>query len=361
MESLENNVTETPRKKPTWPHGQIYALQAFGAQDYAMKTANFNGYSLLDSYGLNYNTIFTNIDINPITKQKQNSVNYCYKLNDLQKEGVDCVTDLYIEMSSKSFDNLKYIDLEIGGLIMDRYNCPQTQVRMNAELFKKEFEYNDDYVYFPLTMATFQDNNFLPLFLLKYHEAVIIFTFNENYVPENNIKFYGKLIAIGGDRQKIENTSENTSKYHDYTTLSTQYWHEIPSMIDSKNGINTYQLNGFYFNHPVSCIYFWGLDISKILSIVFKINSAIYLSTDVKTLRRYYGKTNNPDILVWMIKDNVSSLTEKVYSSLNFSRIDKFQVEIQTTEEIKSDIHYTAITHHIIRYINGRGGLAFSK
>jgi hypothetical protein len=209
-------------------------------------------------------------------------------------------------------------------------------------------------------MSTFQDNNFLPLILLKYHNAKLKFRYNNNYVPDDDIKFYGKVISLGNRHDMLQTLNKEVFSF---STLATHSYYVNPKIIASNNGINTYQLERTYLNHPVSCIYFWGLDISKIVSIQFKLNSNIYLSTDVKTLRRYYGKTNNPDILVWMIKDNAYSLTEKPRSTINFSRVDYFTIEIQTTEDLDADhkIYYSAITNHKISFSGGMAGLAFSK
>jgi hypothetical protein len=161
---------------------------------------------------------------------------------------------------------------------------------------------------------------------------------------------YGKAYYLDPpDRRKLFDTP------HEFTTVQS-------IAIDCgkvKKGTNTINVN--YLNHPVYMKYFWGFDKSKVTNIRYEINDCIYYDGPIEPLehikkQRGYGECEQ--LMLFFSDDKFNT---KPRSTINFSRLDKVVLVIETEQEEETDVYVGAFNIQGFRYMNGMIGLSFSK
>lgn len=328
----------------------LKALFEKGSQDAASKEIPYDAFVYLnksDDYQVSYRKLKTKSILND--EHSRIKIQF--------EPECDLMTDLYVKMSQYEFSKLTSIEVVIGGQRIDRIEYPQVQLKTLAFLYGKTIRETPDSIYFPLTMAPLHDNNFVPMICLAFHTIEVVFQFEagvgESISP---ISLFGKIYLLDHD------TREKFAKHT--ITFNTQQTQTMTVQVEAKHKIeeNTYWIPFNYYNHPISCMYLWGLDASLVQTIAFILNQEdVYYEGDVDTLR-HYSNSESMEPILWQIKDTRHSLTERPMSTINFSKFDHFHVKLVTTEKLEGKMLYmSSIAHQPIVFSCGMCGLKFSK
>jgi hypothetical protein len=261
--------------------------------------------------------------------------------------------------SDYNIDNaIKVIEVEIGGQRIDRLSSMR-EVELNCQLIsphRKVTTTKNKHGKFtsiiPLELAPFHGNEAFPLVSLYRHEMKIIIGFGD--FPVDHAEIWGKTYIFYADTWKLL-----TNVAQEFMTIQTQFTGEEEVTLGKRNII---RLN---FNHPITCIYFWGIDKQYIAKIRFQINGMDYIVTSPEILERLAkqkGIERTDDTLIIFLDDG--DIT-KPYSWLNFSCIDNatltFDLYGNQDEEIKKNVNIVALNHQPLRIMSGMAGLSFSK
>jgi hypothetical protein len=264
----------------------------------------------------------------------------------------------------EDYKHLNSITLEIGGQRFDKIYS-KVQLETNAVLYKRPITRFKDKRFMPLTLALFHENNFAPMCAMRWHELIIIFEFDEDYTPKNTIDLYGTVYLLSNEARKKIAFSKLS-----FMTQQSQY-HEIdidPNYSQKKeceDGVNEYTIKMNYLNHPVGILYFWGFDLSAVENIQFTLNKKPYYNDSIIPLLHYQQKRlegASVDPLVFFINEETHKIGQSPKSTINFSRIDHFEMILKTTENLDSKkIKVVGINYQPVEFANGMVGLRFSK
>jgi hypothetical protein len=244
-----------------------------------------------------------------------------------------------VDLSFKgTVKDIKSIEVEYGGQLIDRLLVEdlETQIKTNSVIFGRKITYLNEKIIMPLVMAPFHVTNIVSP-STKYHELKIWIELNNDI---QDVELYGKCYYI-----------ENyIRKEHQFVTIQNSY---CGSQI-IKTGTNNLKI---YFNHPVCLIYFWGFDKSKVTNIKFTINDAIYYDGSLDNLEH----DKKYDVEPCMICFSDQEIYKPTSTTINFSRVDKSELIIDTTQEIPSDCYIVGLNLQVMRYLDELYGLMFSK
>jgi hypothetical protein len=339
--------------KNDFSKGSLCGLLSYGAQDHSIVTnpesLNFKDKVLSGRYIVNYNKLQVGIEEKIHTYHKQDKIETNKVLNcTIFKNDFDFINNvsicIYNPFNLSINQIFNRIEAEIGGMRFDVIFGPdlETIINTNAVIFKREpIKTINGYTFIPLTMSPFHDN-ILWSHCLIYHRTNVILYLNENETNLNlNVEFYANNYYI--DDKELRLLRDNFR----LTTLQNQSWiHYV------KDKPNTFHLS---VNHPVALIYFWGFDKKLVTGIKLTFNDLVFYNGRPEPLEYIKGYPVEP----MMIKFNSDPLNFK-NCNVNFTKIDKCILEIQS-EEIIKDLYLNCITYQTIIATNGMSGLAFSK
>ncbi len=326
--------------------GLIAALGAKGVQDSAMMNETdivYDGRDFLA--GKWYKQVYQRLTykggniINEIGKRTRIILDkQCDILNN-----VDLVLD---NPDNKSINDLiESIEVEIGGHRVDILRCcdMDTLINTSCAFFGRKVTHLNGRTYIPMVMAPFHYFNIISP-SVKYHEIYILFVFKQKVSYE----LYGNCIVLNQeDRVKF---FENELKF---MCVQHQIIYDEPFV----GGKNKYYLG---FNHPVPLIFFWGFDKSKVTNIKLTLDENVFYDGPLEPLE-HFKLSKGFDIEPVVIWFSHAKFHKPDFASLNFSRIDKAILEIDTTDDTKRDINIVGYNYQPGTYRNGMYGLRYTK
>lgn len=336
---------DEPEKENMGTCGGLVALVAYGAQDKWMGKDD----KMFDARNLflknRHHVVYKRIECSEKWwNESRTKVRLCINRT------CDLINMLDLRVSNPDALNLnqiiKSIETEFGGQRMDKLGGDiDTMLKTNCSIFGRKITTTNGYTMIPLAMAPLHANN-LVFPSAKWHELCINIEFAKPM--HDDLQLYGnKYFFDSEDRQKIFNNA------HEFVVMQTQYC----GADKIKKGHNTIKIN---FNHPLHLIYFWGFDKSKVVNVRLTLENAPYYDgpldplEHVKNIRGY-------DVDPCMIFFTQDPIDVQPKSSVNFSRIDRATLEIDTTDDTECDIHVVGISYQGLRYMDGMVGLVYSK
>jgi hypothetical protein len=225
-------------------------------------------------------------------------------------------------------------------------------------------------MFVPLAMAPFHDSDMAVLMALQHHELNVHVSLHADYEhPCDGWELYANQYVLDVPARRALH-----GKLQEHFTLQSQY----TGAETLKAGVNRFKLN---FNHPIHLIYFWGFDATKVTRVALELNGGAVYDGCIEALHNLqrargldvwsaepakfagHGPANvEPTVLFF----NQAPLHLHSTATINFSRIDRAELVIETTEDVplSSDsrtVHIVALNTQPIRYMAGMAGLAFSK
>lgn len=245
---------------------------------------------------------------------------------------------------------IRSISVEFGHQRFDQWAAPdlEGQIAATCALLApgRRITHNHGVSFIPLVLAPFHTNN-LVFPSVKYHDLIVIVQLAEG-VGECKLSLYGSVYWLPvGVSARLQDGA------HDQMTFQSQF----TGAEVLKQGSNTFKLN---FNHPVYAIYFWGFDASKVTHVAVHLDGHTFYDGSLAALEHIKASVA-PSLAaaaVFFTHDPVGTHT---LSSINFSRIDRPTITIETTQEEDSPFYLVGINMQPFRYQNGMVGLKFSK
>ncbi len=354
--------------------GSLIQLAAKGVQDAYI--TNDMGVSLFRSrYTRHKNFSTAPKFIKMITKEDTTVVipSYGDLLNGLWLEGTDILT---------KFEGATF-DLYIGGTKIDSQTLDfMSDVWQNymAETYTKSQEINNltstsNTKFFPLHFYFCDNDMFLPLISLQYHQVEIKITFARTVTPPSNIdvKIYGNYVFLDTEeRQQLVDTP--------LEFIVTQVQKQV------YDGNDNFDLS--FFNHPVKSIYFGHPAKSGTLSNdKFSFDTAdLYLNSTAllenmsplyfHTVQNYlnskfginqYDENENCPFytryFAYHFCKNASKHTPT--GTCNFSRLDDAKLTIRNlqrgSDRMNEKVTIYAVNYNILKIKDGMAGILFGN
>lgn len=245
------------------------------------------------------------------------------------------------------------IEVIVGGSRFDAFHAEDidTQIRTNCDIWKKNVTIINSTLFIPLTLAPFHKNNLISP--IAYHNIEICVTFAQGLTTLPDCELYGNVYYVHSQKHRHTLFHEP----HNYITMQNQYCGVEQLTASPETNINTFKL---YFNHPVSILFFWGMDIDRIRRVALYLQESQFYNGPVEPLlykQRQHNISTNV-VAMFFSNDEISSSTQ--YSSINFSRMDSATLTIETDEK-DSHVHIVGINMQPVRYMQGMFALAYSK
>jgi hypothetical protein len=323
--------------------GIQFALEAKGSQDAWMKQhpEAVDGKRLLLGKR-NYQVGYQELQYDKTIDEKKNTITFRIQQNcDLINE-VDLVVQFHDKPRSVQ-QILKTISVYYGSHRFDIFNAGdiETQIRTNCDIFNKKITFVNDRLIIPLVMAPFYKTNVV-FPSTKYHELEVKVELKDTFTPKD-LTLYGKTYFVEGREELFEES-------HEYITIQNQ----CPEEYRLKKGKNTLPL---HFNHPVSLIYFWGFDKTKIKNVSLMLNDTPYYNGPIELLehlKNQQGISADPSFIFFANDDP--------NSTVNFTRIDKSTLVIEAEEDMDdSPLYIVGLNLQPIRYANYMMGMMYTK
>ena len=326
--TTEPNTTNYP--------GRILGLVAQGAQDIFMQQKDIY-YNMSDVITNNhrYQRVFSKLDFTKKTCNEKNT-NYILTVN----RTCDFINNLTLMIQNP--ENIEEISVLYGGQRFDRaFSWEQLQI--NMKIFKQKWSCNGDNYMIPLCISPFY-SHLLAQPSTQHHKLEIYVNFKQKYTGP--IELYANMFYFI-ERKKLYNE-------HEFVSFQTQYTGEEKLV----KGVNKFKL---HYNHPVCLLYFYGFDKSKIKNIKFILDNNIYYNGTIHELDHIKENYGYGDIDATMLIFAIPQKPHEIKNgTINFSRIDYPEIEIETDED-EADFHIFGLTVQAIRYSSGMYGVVFSK
>jgi hypothetical protein len=250
---------------------------------------------------------------------------------------------------------IRRIRVEIGGQCIDSLSAAgglETQINTTCALMgspHRRVRVVGGKMFVPLALAPFHDSDMAVLMALQHHELNVHVSLHADYEhPCDGWELYANQYVLDVPARRALH-----GKLQEHFTLQSQY----TGAETLKAGVNRFKLN---FNHPIHLIYFWGIDATKVTRVALELNGAAVYDGCIEALhnlQRARGLDVEPTILFF----NQAPLHLHSTATINFSRIDRAELVIETTEDVPRTVHIVALNTQPIRYMEGMAGLAFSK
>ena len=274
--------------------------------------------------------------------------------------------------TTKSFDVIDYVELEIGGQLIDRHYgdwmkiwCELTHSASKSMLLTGLSTGNKTWI--PLQFAFCRNPGLaIPLIALQYHEVKLNFRFTKSLTSGATVCLFCDYIYLDTDeRRRFAQTS------HEYLIEQVQSNRKNNLAAGCVNKVN------LTFNHPVKELVWRDTKVSNITSGVLKLNGHERFSKRhgeyFSRVQRYQHHTGaghfHDDADDVHVTD--SMMTTYMYSfalqpeehqpsgTCNMSRIDNAVLELEAHGASCVDIY--AVNYNVLRVMSGMGGLAYSN
>lgn len=245
-----------------------------------------------------------------------------------------------IDLVTSDVSNIKSIEVQIGGLQIDKFDCAdlKTQINTLCQLYGNYRRVTNNFI--PLELFPFHSNNIYSPLLLQHHDTRIIITF---YNEIQECKLYGNMYFME-DRY-------NLFKMNYVLTYGIQSY-SYPNLI-IKKGINTYKLDSHSYCNPSSLLYFWGFDKSKVKNIKLQLASHRYYYDGPIANLEYRTQTLGYTCEPVVIHFTTEKLTEYSRGNVNLCYMEKTQLIIETDQETESNFYLVNIGARGLVYKDG--------
>lgn len=379
--------------------GMMTALSLKGAQDKYMKASPELFDCRRKSYMKGtYQTMYKILDTEK--KLVNNKLTGNYQIEFKVERTCDLINmiDLVIHNPANLSlnDLIKSVTVEIGGQRMDRLGVTsdiETQIRTNATIFNRVVSTINGSTFIPLVIAPLHDNNLISPSAIVYDIVIIVElnrsltnnqyekevlkhntahdfftgsrssiysninldidklkTKEETQIQEdsilNKIDLYGNIYYLDTPERKIL-----FSNSEEFITIQNQY----TGVEKLKKGVNKIVLN---YNHPLYLMYFWGFDKTKVKNVQLTLNGCAMYDGPIEALEHHKQQRGLSHAEPTFIFFSPDAFNVPTGSSVNFSRIDRAHLVIETEEE-NADIHIVGLNMQPLRMMSGMVGLAF--
>lgn len=242
-------------------------------------------------------------------------------------------------------ENIKSVEVTYAGHRFDKI-WSWEQLKINAQIFRRPITQGEDGVYMvPMCMAPFHKNN-LALPSSKYHPLNIYIEFKQPYNGPFELYANNYFLAPEDRAALVDNS-------HEYATIQSQHC----DAEKIRKGVNQIKI---WFNHPVYLIYFYGIDKSKVKNIRVLLDDYVYYDGPIMPLEHAKKTRGFQEVDALMVFFSNEPINRSPTSTINFSRIDRAILEIDTDEE-DGEIYLMGLNVQGVRYSNGMYGLIYSK
>lgn len=349
FETVDEDTEETDSIEPYTKPGHFNKLlAAFGPQDEWCQQAKEDAISVKNSSRLlksKYNDTFAQLG-------QRHSADESLRHRIHLKRQCDLINDLVLvidnPVSSRLNHMIRSIELEIGGQQMDRFNCEdlETQIDALANTHGKQIEWIGDKMFVPLPMAMTHDQNFIAMYMLTCHKVFLIIHLN----TQVDFAIYAHQFFLPRAVRDSVTTLEQLTHQVRYTGK------EVVSKGSSQAKI---LLN---FNHPTSCVFFWGIDKRSIRHAELLMDGQCIMTTDMDTLEYQHRRKGLRDPKVTYIFLSHLPYFTRDLSGLNLSRIDRVHLVLYAkTVFLESELFMCGINSQVSKTMSGMSGLVFSK
>lgn len=295
---------------------------------------NFNSRKLLkEEYQCSYTELKTT------TVEKDNKI-----IINIERE-YDMIDN--IDLVTSDTDNIKSIELVIGGRKIDIFDSGdlKTQINTLCELFGNNRRVTKNFM--PLELLLFHSNNIYAPLLLQYQDTKIIVSFHNEVI---DCKLNGNIYNLNERHNLVK-----MEKVLNYGIQSYNY----PNMI-IKNGINKYKLDSCF--NPSSLLYFWGFDKLKVKNIKLKLdNGCYYYNGSIESLeyrKHSLGYTHCEPVVIFFTTEK---LTEYSRGNLNLYMMENSELIIETDQEETSDFYLVNIGARALECTQGKIGYLYDS
>jgi hypothetical protein len=279
---------------------------------------------------------------------------------------------------------IRRIRVEIGGQCIDSLSAAgglETQINTTCALMgspHRRVRVVGGKMFVPLALAPFHDSDMAVLLAHRHHELTVHVSLHADYdayAIADGLGGGGGVASTYSSRpcdgwelyanQYVLDTPARRALHHklqEHFTLQSQYAapaYTRAETLDPEAGVDRFRFK-LNFNHPIHLIYFWGIDATKVTRVALELNGAAVYDGCIEALhnlQRARGLDVEPTILFF----NQAPLHLHSTATINFSRIDRAELVIETTEDVPRTVHIVALNTQPIRYMEGMAGLAFSK
>lgn len=231
----------------------------------------------------------------------------------------------------------------------DRLFDIDTHIETTAALFGRKISHIQGKTFIPLCFAPLNPQNLVPIGL-EHHELRLEIrtpqTEEGNALFTNPIEIYGNAYFFTeGVKAAFNVTGEMMIFQNNYLNDKMKF------------GENRIPLG---FVHPLYCMYFWGFDKTKVKRVQLVLDGNIYYDGTIEALERkkeMLGYGHLKPVMMFFTDTKVGS---RSMSSLNFSRVEKVELVIDTEQQQGCDIWIIALNTQPARYMSGMFGMAYS-
>jgi hypothetical protein len=353
------------------------ALQARGMQDAYVNNTSYLS-KCLTEMGHPYNRTFCGIGLKSVQWNDKLDRVVLY-LTQAENTAMD---DLSLELDSSiaSVDDIADITIEIGGQRMDVLRG-RTHIEIAAGIFGRRITYHTTKAMIPLAMAPYLGASVTPY--VSNHEVRVIVSFRKPCLGFSSadgatLALYGNIYYFGDNffedwdakkpKEETEKQRQTAIIKGELSYLTYQNQRIDENMVTGTNHIK------IFFNHPVSLLYFWGIEMCKVNNVKLILNKDTFFDGPIHILEHYQMQhqligtpppddANRPYLPVFFrISDDIH-IQRASESTVNFSRIDDAMLIIETTQlfPVPVEVHVVALNIQPIVFNNGMAGLRFSK
>ena len=256
---------------------------------------------------------------------------------------VNMIDLVVYDPNSEGLGMFKSIETEIGGQRIDKWGGDDfpTLAETACAIFKRKISRKGSYLFLPLALAPFHEENLLPLIALQYHDVKITIRFSDAQFDRTRLSLYGNVYFLETEMRR-DLALESLS----FMVTQTQFSSSGP----------------FYFNHPVGMMYFWGFDKDDVSNVSLTFDGAAFYDGPIQPLERQKELRGLGLIAPTFIFFSQTSLDKPFHSSVNFSRIYKAILTVTTRSgRVIEDVKTAGINAQPLLFSSGMAGLAFSK
>lgn len=230
-------------------------------------------------------------------------------------------------------DMVRWIRIVHQSTDIDCLDTPDlvTQINTNCMLFgdRRIMQFGDK-LFVPLAMAPIHQNNLVSI-KSTYGNLHICIEFVAGY-DSSDVEFYGNMYFLDENRPHLLGTP------YEFGSLKNQF----SGSQRLKKGVNTFVL---YWNNPTFHMYFWGMDKEKVTNVKLLLNSYAYYDGSIEALEHQKASRGIPtNIEPVFISFTQNKVSEPPRSYINFNRIDRIELVIESTDEVESDVYIVGLS-----------------
>ena len=253
-------------------------------------------------------------------------------------------------------DLLSSIVVEIGGQRIDALGGPDGDFEAHLHLlcawYRQEVTQVGEWTVVPLLLGPFNRDVLLPMMALQYHEVSLWLHFACSLA---DVQVWGGTYYMeAGERRECL-----ARVCREITVLQTQFTgrETLQPVVagEDKENVFTYRCN---FNHPCLMLAFHGFDKARVSRVLLRHNCKVVMDNSIELLEYYKAKRGMGDldhVCVFFADDDTQA------AAWNFSRMDKLELQVVSSQDTPVDLHVYAINKQHLRVASGMAGLEYSK